>query len=146
MKLFEGIVEHGEALGRKLGFPTANLLLAGDLHDNDAEEGVWVALARCRRHRWIPATVSIGRRRTFFSEGAPLLLEAHLLDFQGDLYGAYMQVRLMKRIRSQERFRTAEALIHQMRQDVQITRRWAEMHHLLKACRSTNDAFSEVMV
>jgi FAD synthase len=124
MRVIEGIVEHGDALGRELGFPTANLPIT----EASLGDGVWVALVRCGWDQWVPAAVSIGRRRTFFSEDGPRLLEAHLLDFQEDLYGALMQVQLIFKIRSQERFPTAEALIAQMHRDVQTTRRWAEKH------------------
>lgn len=126
MKFIEGIVEHGDALGRKLGFPTANIPIGDDC----LEDGVWVALVRCDWERWVPAAVSIGRRRTFFSEDGPRLLEAHLLDFQGNLYGAMLQVQLVARIRGQERFSTARDLIDQMDRDVQISREWAEAHLL----------------
>jgi FAD synthase len=122
MRIIEGIVEHGDALGRQLGFPTANVPIA----DDSVEDGVWVALVRWGQGQWVPAAVSIGRRRTFFSQDGPRLLEAHLLDFQGDLYGALLQVQLSTKIRSQERFPTAEALIDQMHRDVQITREWVE--------------------
>jgi FAD synthase len=124
MRVIEGIVEHGDALGRKLGFPTANVPIA----DDSLEDGVWVGMVTCGGDYWVPAAVSIGRRRTFFSEDGPRLLEAHLLDFQGDLYGTLIQVRLITRIRSQERFPTAEALIDQMHRDVQTTREWAQAH------------------
>lgn len=124
MRVVEGIVEHGDALGRELGFPTANVPIT----DDSLEDGVWVGLVNCGWGPWVPAAVSIGRRRTFFSEGGPRLLEAHLLDFQGDLYGALIQVRLTARIRSQERFPTAEALINRMHLDVQTTREWAGAH------------------
>jgi FAD synthase len=124
MRIIEGVVEHGDALGRELGFPTANVPVA----DDSLEDGVWVALVRCGWDQWVPAAVSIGRRRTFFSEDGPRLLEAHLLDFHGDLYGALMQVRLVTRIRSQERFPTAGGLVDQMHRDVRITREWAQTH------------------
>jgi FAD synthase len=129
MRVIEGIVEHGDALGRQLGFPTANVPIA----DDSLQDGVWIALVRCGQDHWVPAAVSIGRRRTFFSEDGPRLLEAHLLDFQGDLYGALMQVQLITRIRSQERFPTAEALMDQMHRDVQLTREWAQAH-MPRAC------------
>lgn len=124
MRVYEGIVEHGDALGRELGFPTANLAIT----EEAAEDGVWAGLVRCDWDHWLPAAVSIGRRRTFFSEDGPRLLEAHILDFHGNLYDARMQVRLIAKIRAQERFPTAEALIKQMHHDVQVTRQWAETY------------------
>lgn len=124
MNIIEGIVEHGDAVGRTLGFPTANLPVT----DDTLEDGVWAALARYGGDHWLPAAVSIGRRRTFYPGGGPRLLEAHLLDFHGDLYGALLQVQLVAKIRTQEHFPTTEALIDQMHRDVQITREWVDMY------------------
>jgi FAD synthase len=124
LRFYEGIVEHGDALGRELGFPTANIPVT----DEALEDGVWIGLVRCGWDNWRPAAVSIGRRRTFYSEDGPRLLEAHILDFQGDLYGTLMQVQLSAKIRSQEHFPTAQALIDQMHQDVHATRQWAEAY------------------
>lgn len=126
MTLIDGIVEHGDALGRTLGFPTANL----PLDDDTLEDGVWAALVRYDGGQWIPAAVSIGRRRTFYPGGGPRLLEAHLLDFQGNLYGMLLEVHLLEKIRGQEHFPTAEALIDQMRRDVQVTRERVEMYRV----------------
>ncbi|WP_366134469.1 riboflavin kinase [uncultured Citricoccus sp.] len=120
MRVFEGIVEHGDAVGRELGFPTANL----PIDDHSLEDGVWVGLVQCREKRWRPATVSIGRRSTFYSEGGPRLLETHILDFDGHLYGLPMRVRLVAKIRTQASFSTLESLIDQMHRDVELTRRW----------------------
>jgi FAD synthase len=124
MTLIDGIVEHGDARGRSLGFPTANL----PLDDDTLEDGVWVALVRYDGSQWIPAAVSIGRRRTFYPGGGPRLLEAHLLDFHGDLYGVILEVYLLEKIRGQEHFPTVEALIDQMHHDVQATRKRVQMY------------------
>lgn len=120
MKTVEGIVEHGDARGRELGFPTANISVS----DEGVEDGVWVAMVRCEWDEWVPAAVSIGHRSTFYSHGQRLL-EAHLLDFQGDLYGTLIQVQLVSRIRPQRRYSTAGLLIDQLHHDVRTTREWA---------------------
>jgi len=71
-----------------------------------------------------PAALSLGRRPTFYAESGMLLLEAHLLDFEGDLYGQDARVRFLHRLRGQERFASADALVDQMNRDVETTRDW----------------------
>ena len=67
-------------------------------------------------------TISLGRRPTFYEESGLLLLEAHLLDFDGDLYGQSARVRFLRRLRGQERFEHVDDLIAQMARDVQAVR------------------------
>ncbi len=110
-----GEVRHGDERGRELGFPTANLVpdeqLACPGH------GVYACLADGR-----PAAVSIGVRPTF-DTGRGELIEAYLLDFDGDLYGSVLRLEFVERLRGERRFDTAEALIEQMHRDVEETRR-----------------------
>lgn len=120
MTTIKGIVEHGDAVGRTLGFPTANISLAG----GSLDDGVWVGRARWDGGDWKRAAVSIGRRRTFYSADGPRLLEAHLLDFSDDIYGVLMEVQLMKWIRPQIRFTTVEELADQIHRDVHDAREW----------------------
>jgi riboflavin kinase/FMN adenylyltransferase len=109
-----GDVAHGDARGRKLGFPTANLIpdeaLACPGH------GVYACLADGR-----PAAVSIGVRPTF-QTGRGELIEAYILDFEGDLYGSTLCLEFLERLRGERRFDSAEALVEQMRRDVERTR------------------------
>ena len=79
--------------------------------------GVYACLADGR----IPAAVSIGVRPTF-ATGRGELIEAYLLDFEGDLYGSSLSLDFLARLRGERRFDTAEALIAQMRNDVAQTR------------------------
>lgn len=81
MTLVEGIVERGDERGRTLGFPTANI----QLFDDQVEDGVWGALIRIDPGTWAVAAVSVGRRRTFYAQDGAKLLEAYLIDFNGDL-------------------------------------------------------------
>jgi riboflavin kinase/FMN adenylyltransferase len=112
-----GEVRPGDRRGRELGFPTANLIpdetLACPGH------GVYACLADGR-----PAAVSIGVRPTF-DTGRGELIEAYILDFSGDLYGTELHLEFLERLRGERRFDTPEALIEQMRQDVEQTRRIA---------------------
>jgi riboflavin kinase / FMN adenylyltransferase len=113
-----GEVVHGDERGRELGFPTANLVpdeaLACPGH------GVYACLADGR-----PAAVSIGVRPTF-QTGRGELIEAYILDFDGDLYGRELRLDFLARLRGERRFATAEALIEQMHDDVTRTREIAQ--------------------
>jgi riboflavin kinase / FMN adenylyltransferase len=110
-----GEVVHGDGRGRGLGFPTANLVpeeaLACPGH------GVYACLA----NRDVPAAVSIGVRPTF-ETGRGELIEAYLIDFDGDLYGSDLRLDFLARLRGERRFDTSKALIEQMRHDVAHTR------------------------
>jgi riboflavin kinase/FMN adenylyltransferase len=115
-----GVVEHGDRRGRQLGFATANLPV-----QRTAEvpaEGVYAGVAITADGRCHRAAVSLGRRPTFYEEGFELL-EAHLLDFDDDIYDQVLEVRLYHRIRGQVRFDGIDALIRQLRADVTRTRR-----------------------
>lgn len=120
-----GEVTHGDQRGRELGFPTANLIpeeaLACPGH------GVYAARARVAGAdgplggEGIAAAVSIGVRPTF-QTGRGELIEAYLLDFEGDLYGRSLCLEFIARLRGERRFDTAEALVEQMHRDVERTR------------------------
>jgi riboflavin kinase / FMN adenylyltransferase len=109
-----GEVTHGDKRGRELGFPTANLI------PDDAlvcpGHGIYACLADGR-----PAAVSIGVRPTF-KTGRIELIEAYLLDFDGDLYGRTLRLDFLARLRGERRFDSAEALVEQMHRDVEQTR------------------------
>jgi FAD synthase len=124
MTVVEGIVEYGDARGRTIGFPTANLPLPG----SGIEDGVWAAQVRIGSQKWAVAAVSVGRRRTFYTGEGPRLLEAHLLDFTGDLYGRTVRVELTAKLRDQQSFSSVHALMEQLHRDVEATRQWAATH------------------
>jgi riboflavin kinase / FMN adenylyltransferase len=110
-----GEVVHGDERGRRLGFPTANLIpdeaLACPGH------GVYACIANGE----VPAAVSIGVRPTF-QTGRGELIEAYLIDFAGDLYGSELRLDFIARLRGERRFDAPEALIAQMHADVARTR------------------------
>jgi riboflavin kinase/FMN adenylyltransferase len=120
-----GQVAHGDSRGRELGFPTANLVpdekLACPGH------GVYACLADCGPIGNRPAAVSIGVRPTF-KTGRGELIEAYLLDFQGDLYGQQLRLEFLARLRGERRFEDLDALIAQMHRDVERTREIAASH------------------
>jgi riboflavin kinase/FMN adenylyltransferase len=113
-----GRVVAGARLGRKLGFPTANLDVAGTLVP---PAGVYAADARwggqTRR-----AAVNIGRRPTVYSTGGGLCVEAHLLDFAGDICGQEIELTFLKKLRDERPFPSAAALQQQITQDVAAVR------------------------
>lgn len=116
-----GQVVHGDGrAGAELGFPTANVAVPGEILL--PADGIYAGRYQRPDGSSIPAALSLGRRPTFYPEGAPLLLEAHLLDFKGDLYGEEARVRFVGRLRDELRFESAEALVDQMHRDVSDVR------------------------
>lgn len=116
---FSGIVVIGDQRGRTLGFPTANLSLEGE--DGVPDDGVYAGWVDLHDGTRCAAAVNIGVRPTLYSNGIRLL-EAHLLDFAGDLYGTRIDVTLLTRLRSEQRFDSLVALTEQLRLDVERTR------------------------
>jgi riboflavin kinase/FMN adenylyltransferase len=115
-----GIVAHGDKRGRTLGFPTANLV--PDPAHAVPDHGIYACRAIVPGlGEWV-AAVSIGVRPTFVT-GRGLLVEAFLLDFEGDLYGRELRLEFVDRIRGERRFDSAEALIERMHRDVDEIRR-----------------------
>jgi riboflavin kinase/FMN adenylyltransferase len=113
-----GTVVHGDKRGRTLGYPTANLVPDPRLVVPD--HGVYA----CRAHvpglgSWAAAT-NVGVR-PMFKTGRGLLVEAFLLDFQGDLYGRELRLEFLRRLRGEQRFDSVEDLIEQMGRDVEET-------------------------
>ncbi len=112
-----GQVIHGDQRGRELGFPTANLV--PDEAFACPGHGVYACLADGPSGERA-AAVSIGVRPTF-NTGRGELIEAYLLDFAGDLYDQTLSLRFLARLRGERRFDTADALVQQMRLDVERT-------------------------
>jgi riboflavin kinase / FMN adenylyltransferase len=114
-----GTVVEGDRRGRTLGFPTANLVPDEAL----VYPGHGVYAAYANDH---PAAVSVGVRPTF-GTGRAVLVEAFLIDYEGDLYGAELRLDFVQRLRGERAFATVEALVEQMGRDVEqaatVTRR-----------------------
>jgi riboflavin kinase / FMN adenylyltransferase len=110
----EGEVVAGDRRGRELGMPTANLI--PDDRVVVPGHGVYAATLDGR-----PAAVNVGVRPTFES-GRGVLVEAHVIDFEGDLYGRTVRIAFLARLRGERRFASAEALVEQMRADVERAR------------------------
>jgi len=115
-----GVVERGDQRGRELGFPTANVAVPARscLPADGIYAGTLVAGGIER-----PAAISLGRRPTFYEQADASLLEAHVLDFDGDLYGQDAAVRFRAHLRGELRFDSVDALVAQIALDVEATRR-----------------------
>lgn len=113
-----GVVERGDARGRQLGFPTANLGVAP--RQALPAHGVYATLALTRDGAAYPAATSIGVRPQFY-DAAATLVEAHLVGFDGDLYGEPLDVAFVARLRDEARFSNVNALVAQIGADVGAT-------------------------
>ena len=113
-----GTVVKGDQLGRTLGFPTANLDAAGLALP---PQGVYViqAVVRGERHCGV---LNIGTRPTLGNTDPPLRVEAHLLDFTGDLYGQELEIVLGEKIRDEKRFPSVDELMTQIARDIATAR------------------------
>ena len=118
-----GAVAHGDKRGRTLGFPTANLVpdpaLVYPAH------GVYACRAAVEadgRWEWWSAATNVGVRPTFVT-GRGLLVEAFLIDFDGDLYERELRLEILSRLRGELRFDSVDELVEQMHRDVEDTRR-----------------------
>jgi riboflavin kinase / FMN adenylyltransferase len=121
--LLRGHVVHGDERGRTLGYPTANLAFTYE----PALPALCIYYGRaCAPERGVgpdhPALISIGVRPTF-EDGGRVLVEAFLLDWDGDLYDAQLDLDLVVRLREERRFISAEELVAQMRRDEAEARR-----------------------
>lgn len=115
----EGVVVRGDQRGHDLGFPTCNL--AVDPRVAVPAIGIYAGVAHLPDGRAVDAAVSVGVNPTF--GGEEQRVEAHLLDFDEDLYGAELSVDFRRRLRGEERFDSAEALAAQIDDDVARARR-----------------------
>jgi len=107
-----GAVQHGDKRGRELGYPTANIRLESDC---DLALGIYAVTLTRADGTLLPGVASYGRRPTF--DNGAVLLEVHVFDFAGDLYGETVRVALHAFLRGEERFTSIEALIEQMDRD-----------------------------
>ncbi len=118
-----GPVVRGDGRGApELGFPTANVAVPDDIAlPADGVYAGYYTRADGTMHR---AAIGVGRRPTFYEPGsAPVLVEAYLLHFDGDLYGEPARVSFARRLRDDRRFDSVEDLVKQMRADVEATER-----------------------
>ncbi len=109
----QGKVQHGDKRGRELGYPTANVPLGETIHP---AYGIYAARVKIEGEKeWRGAAINIGIRPMFETRVA--LLEAHILDYSGDLYDQTLRIRPVRKIRDEARFDSLEALKEQMAKD-----------------------------
>ena len=112
----KGLVVKGDQRGRTIGFPTANVAVPNQLiMPGDGVYAGWYLRPDRSRH---PAAINIGKRPTFVQGAEHSVVEAHLIDFNDDLYGELAEVELVQRLRAEQRFDGIEALIAQLQRDV----------------------------
>jgi riboflavin kinase / FMN adenylyltransferase len=116
-----GVVIRGDGRARELGAPTANI----EMPERTClpAEGIYAGWYRLQSGGSYPCAISLGRRPTFYGPEGALVLEAHLLDWSGDLYGQPARLCFSRRLRGQETYDDAETLARQMAADLDDARR-----------------------
>jgi riboflavin kinase/FMN adenylyltransferase len=110
-----GVVEHGDERGRTWGFPTANVAVPEEILL--PADGIYAGWYERPSGERVPAAISLGRRPQVYDDQPYRLLEVHLLDWDGDLYGEEAKVRFVARLRAEEKFDSVEDLLAQMHRD-----------------------------
>jgi riboflavin kinase/FMN adenylyltransferase len=113
------VIVHGSDRGKSLGFPTANLSIWRDRACPGP--GVYACIAEVDGRRW-KAVTNVGVRPTFENNHEKTQVEAHLLDYYGDLYGKVMRLTFHERLRDEQRFADPAALVRQITRDVRLAR------------------------
>lgn len=111
MQVVEGIVIGGNRLGRKLGFPTANIAIG---EDSTIENGVYYSKVYVEGEEYLAMT-NVGVRPSV--DGSRRLLETHLFGFEGLLYGLKLRVELYDKIREEKKFGSVDELREQIAKD-----------------------------
>lgn len=117
--IITGRVVRGPGRGRRLGIPTANMEVPPGRVE--PAQGVY-AVQACVEGSLIPGVANLGTRPTFTPTPAAPVLEVHLLDWEGDLYDKEIRVAFIQRLRDEQRFPDAQALLRQVAQDVAAAR------------------------
>ena len=120
-----GRVEHGAGLGKKIGFPTANIQLK---HNRPPLAGIFVVQVQGDNMPPLQGVSSLGVRPTVRVDGKPVL-EVHLFDFAGQIYNKHMRVDFLHKLRDEEKFPDLESLTKQIALDVGQAKQWFEQHH-----------------
>ncbi|MFL5349425.1 MAG: riboflavin biosynthesis protein RibF [Hyalangium sp.] len=116
----DGLVVPGAGRGRGIGFPTANVDTQNELRPAPGVYAIRVRLKEDSEGLWRPAVANIGVKPTF--GGSVVTIEAHLLGYQGDLYGKELRVQFLERLRAEQRFGSVAELVGQIKRDVEAAR------------------------
>lgn len=114
-----GVVIKGDGRGKSIGIPTANL----DLRSEKLcpRNGVYACLVTLEGEIW-PAATNIGYRPTFDGSGIKPHVETHIIGFEGDLYEKKLELHFLARLRSEQKFNNVQELVHQIEEDIQLTK------------------------
>ncbi|MEN8216047.1 MAG: bifunctional riboflavin kinase/FAD synthetase [Pseudomonadota bacterium] len=112
-----GRVRYGQQMGRTIGFPTANIFLHRQVSPLN---GVFAVTLHGVTEKPLAGVANLGTRPTI--NGSQLLLEVHLFDFQRTIYGHYVEVEFVRKLRDEQRFASIEALKQQIEKDVRLAR------------------------
>lgn len=119
-----GRVVHGDGLGRKLGFPTANLQLK---HNRPPLTGVFVVQVHAEGSGVLQGVASLGVRPTVKQDAKPVL-EVHLFEFAQQIYGKHLRVEFLQKLRDEEKYPDMETLARHIMLDVEHAKKWFEQH------------------
>ncbi len=120
-----GKIVTGDGRGRSLGIPTANLEILAERVV--PLEGVYVCTAKLRTQK-IGAVVNVGVRPTFEEDPVAPRVEAHLLDFDDNVYGEEITIEFLHRIREERKFPSKDSLIEQIQKDIKQARQYLKQH------------------
>ena len=131
-----GTVIHGDGRGKELGFPTANLKILDELIK--PKPGVYLATAKVISKNRYHCLINIGYRPTF-GDKQELSIEAHLLDFSGNLYNTELELEFIDKIRDEKKFSSKEELIKQIKEDINSAKKiWYPQGNSNPCCSDEN--------
>jgi riboflavin kinase/FMN adenylyltransferase len=119
-----GRVEHGDGLGKKLGFPTANIQLK---HNRPPLSGIFVVRVHGEDLPPLEGVASLGVRPTVRQDGKPVL-EVHLFNFSSQIYNKHMRLDFLHKLRDEEKYPDVETLTRQIARDVENAKQWFNQH------------------
>jgi riboflavin kinase / FMN adenylyltransferase len=119
-----GRVVHGDGVGRKLGYPTANVQMR---HNRPPLSGIFVVEVHAKDYGILRGVASLGVRPTLKHDAKPVL-EVHLFEFDQNIYGKKLRVEFLQKRRDEEKFSSVDALTTQITLDVENAKKWFEQH------------------
>lgn len=119
-----GRVVHGDGMGKKIGYPTANIRLR---HIRPPLSGIYVVNAHAEGSGVLQGVASLGVRPTVKQDGK-VVLEAHLFEFSQQIYGRHLRVEFLQKLRDEEKYPDVAALTRQIAADVEQAKKWFEQH------------------
>jgi len=119
-----GHVVYGDGMGRKLGFPTANVQMK---HNRPPLSGIFVVEAHAEDMGVLQGVASLGVRPTLKHDAQPVL-EVHLFEFNQNIYGKRLRVEFLQKLRDEVKYPNLDALTQQIALDVKNTKKWFEQH------------------